>query len=50
MVITALSMIEFEEDVDALANELVFEGKESVVRFELSVPAEAPAEEDEDGI
>jgi PTS system N-acetylgalactosamine-specific IIA component len=49
MVITALSMIAFEEDVDALADELVFEGKEGVVRFELSVPEAAP-EEDEDGI
>ena len=49
MVITALSMIAFEEDVDALAEELVFEGKEGVVRFELTVPEAAP-EEDEDGI
>jgi hypothetical protein len=49
MVITALSMIAFEDDVDALANELVFEGKEGVVRFELTVP-EAAAEEEEDGI
>ena len=49
MVITALSMIAFEEDVDALANELVFEGKDGVVRFELAVKEEEP-EEDEDGI
>ena len=49
MVITALSMIAFEDDVDALANELVFEGKEGVVRFELSVSDDEP-EEEEDGI
>ena len=49
MVITALSMIAFEEDVDSLANELLFEGKEGVVRFELAVKDEEP-EEDEDGI
>lgn len=49
MVITALSMIAFEEDVDALANELVFEGKEGVMRFELAV-SDDEEEEDEDGI
>ena len=49
MVITALSMIAFEEDVDALVGELLFEGKEGVVRFELAVKDDEP-EEDEDGI
>ena len=49
MVITALSMIAFEEDVDSLANELLFEGKDGVVRFELAIKEDEP-EEDEDGI
>ena len=48
MIITASTMLSFESDPQALANELIFEGKDNVVRFELAVRAEV--EEDEDGI
>ena len=42
------AMLDFETDADAMANELLMEGKDSVVRFELAVREEA--EEEEDGI
>ena len=48
MIITAATMLDFETDADAMANELLMEGKDSVVRFELAVREEA--EEEEDGI
>ena len=48
MIITAAAMLDFETDADAMANELLMEGKDSVVRFELAVREEA--EEEEDGI
>ena len=48
MIITGSTMLSFESDPQALANELIFEGKDNVIRFELAVCAEA--EEDEDGI
>ena len=48
MIITGSTMLSFESDPQALANELIFEGKDNVVRFELAVRAEV--EEDEDGI
>ena len=47
MVITASTMLSFESDPQALANELLFEGKDNVVRFELTVREEI---EEEDGI
>ena len=47
MIITASTMLSFESDPQALADELLFEGKDNVVRFELTVTEEA---EDEDGI
>lgn len=47
MIITAVTMIEFETDPQALADELILEAKDSIVRFELVERAE---EDDEDGI
>ena len=47
MIITGSTMLSFETDPQALADELMFEGKDNVVRFELAVREE---EEDEDGI
>ena len=48
MIITGSTMLSFETDPQALADELLFEGKDNVVRFELAVREEEP--EDEDGI
>ena len=48
MIITAVTMIAFETDPKALVDELLFEGKDNIVRFELAVKEEEP--EDEDGI
>ena len=48
MLITAATMIAFESDPKALADEVMFEGKDNIVRFELSVPA--AQDEEEDGI
>ncbi len=47
MIITGSTMASFETDPQALADELLFEGKDNVVRFELAVREE---EEEEDGI
>ena len=47
MIITGSTMLSFETDPQALADELLFEGKDNVVRFELAARAE---EEEEDGI
>ena len=47
MIITASTMLSFESDPMALAEELMFEGKDNVVRFELAVREEV---EEEDGI
>ena len=47
MIITASTMLSFESDPQALADELMFEGKDNVVRFELAVREEV---EEEDGI
>ena len=47
MIITGSTMLSFESDPQALADELMFEGKDNVVRFELAVREEA---EEEDGI
>ena len=47
MIITGSTMLSFETDPQALADELLFEGKDNVVRFEL---AERVEEEEEDGI
>ena len=48
MIITGSTMLSFETDPQALADELIFEGKDNVVRFELAVREEE--NEDEDGI
>ena len=48
MIITASTMLSFESDPMALADELMFEGKDNVVRFEMAVREEE--NEDEDGI
>ena len=48
MIITGSTMLSFEDDAQALADELLFEGKDNVVRFEMPVREEEP--EDEDGI
>ena len=48
MIITGSTMLSFEDDAQALADELLFEGKDNVVRFEMAVREEEP--EDEDGI
>ena len=47
MIITGSTMLSFETDPQALADELLFEGKDNVVRFELAVREEV---EEEDGI
>jgi hypothetical protein len=47
MIITAATMASFSDDVEAMAEELMLEGKDNVVRFELAVREE---EEEEDGI
>ena len=47
MIIAGSTMAGFETDPQALADELLFEGKDNVVRFELAARAE---EEEEDGI
>ena len=48
MIVTGSTMLSFEDDVEALAGELLFEGKDNVVRFEMASREEE--EEDEDGI
>ena len=48
MIVTGSTMLSFEDDVEALAGELLFEGKDNVVRFEMAAREEV--EEDEDGI
>ena len=45
MLVTASSMLDFEEDPKALADELIATGTECIVRFELAVREE----EDEEG-
>ena len=47
MIITGATMLSFETDPRALADELMFEGKDNIVRFELAVREET---EEEDGI
>ncbi len=47
MIVTGVTMIDFEEDPTALAEELLTTGKEFMVRFAL---AEREEEEEEDGI
>ncbi len=47
MIITGATMLSFETDPRALADELMFEGKDNIVRFELAVREEV---EEEDGI
>ena len=49
MIICASTMLSFESDAQALSDELLFEGKDNVVRFEMAARAEE-TEEDEDGI
>ena len=49
MIITGSTMLSFETDPQALADELLFEGKDNVVRFELAVRDDSEDEE-EDGI
>ena len=48
MIITAATMASFSDDAESMAEELLFEGKDNVVRFALAERAEA--EEEEDGI
>ena len=48
MIITAATMASFSDDAEAMAEELLFEGKDNVVRFALTEREEV--EEDEDGI
>ena len=47
MIVTGVTMIDFEDDATALAEELLTTGKEFLVRFELAAREE---EEEEDGI
>ncbi len=49
MIVTAVTMINFETDPLALAEELIFEAKDGIVRFEL-VGRTEDENEDEDGI
>nr|MBQ8244557.1 PTS sugar transporter subunit IIA [Oscillospiraceae bacterium] len=46
MIVTGVTMVEFEEDPTALAEELLTTGKEFMVRFALAERAEEEAEED----
>ena len=48
MIITAATMASFSDDAEAMAEELLFEGKDNVVRFAMTEREEV--EEDEDGI
>ena len=48
MIIAGTTMASFETDPQALSDELLFEGKDNVVRFEMAVRAEE--DEEEDGI
>jgi PTS system N-acetylgalactosamine-specific IIA component len=48
MIITAATMASFSDDAEAMAEELLFEGKDNVVRFAMAERAEV--EEEEDGI
>ena len=48
MIITAATMASFSDDAEAMAEELLFEGKDNVVRFQMTEREEV--EEDEDGI
>ncbi|MBR2888961.1 MAG: PTS sugar transporter subunit IIA [Oscillospiraceae bacterium] len=50
MIVTAATMIEFEEDPKALADELIQTGTECIVRFELAVREDEPEDEEDDGI
>ena len=47
MIVTGVTMIDFEEDPAALVDELIATGKDFIVRFELAVREEEP---EEDGI
>ena len=49
MIIAGATMASFETDPQALSDELLFEGKDNVVRFEMAAKSDEP-EEDEDGI
>jgi len=49
MIITASTMQSFETDAEAMAEELLFEGKDNVVRFAMSASRDEEDEE-EDGI
>jgi PTS system N-acetylgalactosamine-specific IIA component len=48
MIVTGVTMIDFEEDPAALAEELLTTGKEFMVRFQLAVREEE--DEESDGI
>ena len=48
MIITAATMASFSDDAEAMAEELLFEGKDNVVRFAMVEREEA--EDEEDGI
>ena len=48
MIVAGVTMIGFMDDPKALAEDLIFEAKDSIVRFELAVKADE--EEEEDGI
>ena len=48
MIITAATMASFSDDAEAMAEELLFEGKDNVVRFAMTEREEV--EEEEDGI
>ena len=48
MIVTGVTMVEFEEDATAMAEELILTGKESIVRFELVEREEE--DEESDGI
>ena len=48
IIITAATMASFSDDAEAMAEELLFEGKDNVVRFAMTEREEV--EEDEDGI
>ena len=50
MIVTAVTMLDMEDDPRALAEELVDTGKDCMVIFELQAPAEEAESDESDGI
>ena len=50
MIVTAVTMLDMEDDPRSLAEELVDTGKDCMVIFELQAPAEEAESDESDGI